>query len=90
MRALRYAHGDDTVVVAGDDPEPCSAYAGSLAHRDRHVVNPAALHANLAISDFCTIDAATDIVMSSSTYCWWATRVGIQERPSPIESTPPT
>ncbi len=64
------------LMVVSDDAKFGAMMSASYRDRGFTVLDPPALARDPAINDFWTIAAASDVIMSNSTFCWWATRVG--------------
>ncbi len=64
------------LVIVGDDPSYTAMLATRLRDRGRTVVATPQLADDPAVSDFWLIARARDVIMSNSTFCWWATRTG--------------
>ena len=67
---------DYRLLVVGDDPEQERVYAARLIADGNEVLDAPRLSDKPAINDFWLIARANNVVMSNSTFCWWATRVG--------------
>lgn len=78
--ALAQIEDDAPLVVVGDDATFVAGLGRELARRGRRVIDLPLLHAHHAVSDFWSIAAAKNVVMSNSTFCWWATRVATRRR----------
>jgi hypothetical protein len=74
---------DELVCVLGDDPVEVARVrqllerAGAQIQELPDVIDPT----EAALRDFSTIVLAERVVMSNSTFCWWATSVGDAVRP---------
>ena len=78
--ALEQFEDDAPLVVVGDDATFVVSLGEELARRGRRVIDAPLMHAHHAVSDFWSIAGAKNVVMSNSTFCWWATSVGTLRR----------
>lgn len=69
---------DDAIEVIGDDRLACAGLVAELRRDGRNVqdIDPGFGRAPRSICDFWRIASASVVVMSNSTFCWWATVVG--------------
>ena len=86
-RSLEHLDRNLPLVVVGDDRSFALSFANNLAQRGWKVIEPPVLHENPSINDFWVIAAARDVVMSNSSFCWWATRVGESRWPATASRT---
>ena len=64
------------LVVTGDDQEVVERMRSDYRDRGFDILEPEPMASNEAVSDFWTMVGAQSVIMSNSTFCWWATRVG--------------
>lgn len=74
---------DGAIEVVGDDRLACMGLVAELRGdvRALRVFDPECQGASRAIADFWRTACASAVVMSNSTFCWWATVVGDALRP---------
>lgn len=63
-------------MVIGDDPIHSRRYEELLTDRGYEVLPTPRLAENSAVNDFWLIAGAAHVIVSNSTFCWWATTVG--------------